>query len=51
MRKKYAVPTNVVSDSSMRYSFWHTFHTLHLCHIVYSSINLNHITCDFLETI
>jgi len=41
-----AIPTNVVSDSSIRYTFGHTINTLHLGHIIYSSINLSHIACD-----
>lgn len=46
-----AIPANVKSDNKMCCSFGLTINTLHLCHIIYGSINLNHIACDFLETI
>ena len=46
-----AIPTNVLNDSAVLYTFGHTINTLPLGQIIYSFINLNHIACDFLEAI
>jgi hypothetical protein len=46
-----AITTNVLSDSSIRYTLRDTINILHVCHIIYSSINLSHITCDFADYI
>lgn len=46
-----AIPTNVLSDSAIRYTSGHTINALNSGQIIYSSIKLSDIARDFFETI